>query len=61
MYKVFGYDFECYNFERNFISFVAACKAYLKHDSDGDVVFIEGVSPKVEKKLRDMFFTQRRK
>lgn len=60
MYKVFGYDMRCNDFEFNNLTFTLACKAYMDLDSCGlNVVFIGGVSERVENKLRDLFFTHR--
>ncbi len=51
MYKVFGYDMGCEDFEFVTDSFVEAVKAFKKISAGPDVVFISGVCEKVEDRL----------
>ena len=52
-YRVFGYDDMCRNFDFPFTTFTKAVSTFLELNRDGMyVVFIEGVSKAVEKKLQ---------
>lgn len=50
--RVFGYDFECHDFNIPFTSFTAAVCKFLQLQRDGYEVFITGVSDSVEDKLK---------
>lgn len=54
-FRVFGYDFECRDYDVPFHSFVAAAKAFISANRSGDTVFIHGVSDKVQQELAMMF------
>ncbi len=50
-FRVFGYDDMCHNYNIPCWSFLQAVKLFRKYDRSGDIVFIKGVSPKVEDRL----------
>ncbi len=52
MYKIYGYDDICNDFEYTLDSFVKACQLFLKLDYGLNVVFIDGISYKSEQKLK---------
>ncbi len=51
MYKIFGYDFECRDFEFKTDSFVKAVLIFKNINKSPSVVFISGVSWEVEHRL----------
>ena len=51
MYKVFGYDMMCIDYSYTFDSFIEAIKCFIKLNNTPDVVFISGVSAKVEQSI----------
>lgn len=53
-YRVFGYDSMCSEYDMPLGTFVEAAKAFLDAQRHGDVVFIQGVSPRVEERLKQM-------
>lgn len=55
-FRVFGYDDMCTDFSFSYHNFIQAAKAYLECVRGGDVVFVHGVSTRVQERLRDMAF-----
>lgn len=51
MYKVFGYDMMCVDYSYTFDSFIEAVKCFIELSRLPDVVFINGVSTKVEQAI----------
>ena len=54
-FRVFGYDFDCRDYDVPFTTFVKAVKAFMSANRSGDVVFISGVSKSVEERLKYSF------
>lgn len=53
-FRVLGYTDDCRDFDIPCNSFVTAARAFLNKSRNGCVVFIQGVSPSVEERLRWM-------
>ncbi|MCX6703154.1 MAG: hypothetical protein NTV02_00485 [Candidatus Zambryskibacteria bacterium] len=54
-FRVFGYDFDCRDFNIPFTTFMGPVKAFIEANKSGDVVFIQGVSSSVEQRLKMIF------
>ncbi len=50
-FRVFGFDFDCREYDVPFQTFVGAVKAFMSANRSGDTVFIHGVSNNVEQKI----------
>ena len=54
-FRVFGYDGMCCDFDIPLPTFVSAVKRYIAHAKAGDILFITGVSPRVQERLHQVF------